>query len=156
MNLSDYRIEGLFPEVDEDATAKKCKHHLLRVLPKMIRISGINRSDYEGMVDGLRSPSMDGMPKSPSTTNNADVTIVRRVYAQEVVKRTIQAISRCDAKSKEVLDMLYLQDYSDTMCYMEIGYSRGHYFDHIKPVALLEFADAYYLDDLHVYKEIAK
>lgn len=146
MNVDDYRIEGLFPVVDENATIKKCKHHLTRTLPKMIRVSGRSLNE-------LRSPSMDGMPKSPSVENNADITIVRRVYAQEIVKRTIQAISRCDAKSKEVLDMLYLQDYSDTMCYMEIGYSRGHYFDHIKPGALLQFADAYYLDDLHVYEE---
>lgn len=153
MNIDDLNTEGLFPEVDRDKTIKNCKHHLSRELPKMIRISGLNRSEYENMVDGLRSPSMNGMPKAQSATNNADVTIVRRVYAQEVVKRTVQAISRCDAKSKEILDMLYLQDYSDTMCYMEIGYSKGHYFDHIKPVALLEFADAYLLDDLHIYKD---
>lgn len=145
MNIDDLQIGSLFPEIDTEATIRNCKHHLTRILPKMVRTSGES-------LNQLRSPSMDGMPKAESVSNNADVTIVRRVYAEQVVKRTIEAISRCDEKSKEVLDMLYLQDYTDTMCYMSIGYSRGHYFDHVKPEALLQFADAYLLDDLHIYK----
>lgn len=146
LNIDDFQFLGLFPEVDKEATIKNCKYHLTRILPKMIRASGES-------INQLRSPSMDGMPRPSSISNNADITIVRRVYAQQVVKRTIEAISHCDEKSKEVLDMLYLQNYTDTMCYMSIGYSRGHYFDHVKPAALLQFADAYLLDDLHIYKE---
>ena len=136
---------SLFPEVDHDKTIERCKKHFERTLPRMVRVSGTS-------ISALKSPATDGMPKAPSTENHADVTIVRRLYAEQVVRRTIEAISHCSSRSKEVLDLLYLQDYSDTMVWMSIGYSRSHYFDHIKPDALLEFADTYMLDDLHVYK----
>jgi len=112
----------------------------------MIRTSGQD-------ITGLKSPSMDGMPKAPGFNNNADSTIVRRVTAEQIVKRTIEAIGHCDNTSKDVLSYLYLDNYTDTMCYMDLGYSESYYFHKVKPAALLEFADAYLLDDLHIYVE---
>lgn len=144
-------MDSLFPPVNEKATIKNCQRFLTRVFPRMYRVSGLSSGNYDELIAGLKSPSMDGMPKPPSRQNNADVIIVRRVYAQQVVRHTIQAISRCDNTSKDVLSQRYLDNYTDTMCYMAIGYSRSHYFDVIKPAALLQFADAYLLDDLHIY-----
>ena len=148
----DNQMDSLFPQIDKDKTVENCKHFLGSVFPRMLRISGLTSANYDAMIAGLKSPAMDGMPKSPTKLNNADTTIVRRAYAQQIVKRTVEAIGRCNNVSKELLSMRYLDNYTDTMCYMSIGYSRSHYFDHIKPSALLQFADAYLLDDLHIYK----
>lgn len=148
----DNQMDSLFPQVDRDRTVENCKHFLGSLFPRMLRASGLTSANYDAMIAGLKSPAMDGMPKSPTKLNNADATIVRRVYAQQIVKRTVEAIDRCDNVSKELLSMRYLDNYTDTMCYMTIGYSRSHYFDHIKPSALLQFADTYLLDDLHIYK----
>ncbi|MCT3597533.1 ArpU family phage packaging/lysis transcriptional regulator, partial [Levilactobacillus brevis] len=79
--------------------------------------------------------------------------IVRRLYAEEVVKRTIQAIKHCDKDCQNILDELYLQELSDTMCFMDLGFSESSYFHVWKPKALLQFADCYMLDDLHIFKK---
>lgn len=148
----DNQMDSLFPQVDRDRTVENCKHFLGSVFPRMLRASGLTSTNYDAMIAELRSPAMDGMPKSPSKLNNADATIIRRAYAQQIVERTVGAIGRCDSIGKELLSMRYLNNYTDTMCYMSIGYSRSHYFEHIKPSALLQFADTYLLDDLHIYK----
>lgn len=148
----DNQMDSLFPQVDRDRTVENCKHFLGSVFPRMLRASGLTSTNYDAMIAELRSPAMDGMPKSPSKLNNADATIIRRAYAQQIVERTVEAIGRCDRIGKELLSMRYLNNYTDTMCYMSIGYSRSHYFEHIKPSALLQFADTYLLDDLHIYK----
>lgn len=156
MELEDYKVDSLFPTIDRGKTIASCKHFLSVTFPSMLRRSGLNepsQTDYEEMISGLKSPSLDGMPKAQSSSNNQDVTIIRRLYAQEVVKRTIEAVGRCDQKSKEVLSLLYLDHYTDTMCWMTIGYSKSQYFDYVKPDALLQFADAYLLDDLHIYED---
>ncbi|MGF7436303.1 ArpU family phage packaging/lysis transcriptional regulator [Lentilactobacillus senioris] len=137
--------ESLFPEVNREATINNCKHFFNVTFPRMVRISGVS-------VAILKSPSSDGMPKTQNTENSMERRIVQRLTAEQIVKRTIEAISHCDQRSKEVLDLLYLEDYSDTMCFMHIGYSRSHYFDVVKPEALLQFADCYMMDDLHIYK----
>lgn len=156
MELDDYKVDSLFPTIDRSKTIAHCKHFLAVTFPSMIRRSGMNepsQTEYEEMISGLKSPSMDGMPKAASAENHQDVTIIRRLYAQQVVKRTVEAISHCDQKSKEVLSQLYLDHFTDTMCWMNIGYSKSQYFDQIKPEALLQFADAYLLDDLHIYED---
>ncbi|WP_252903782.1 ArpU family phage packaging/lysis transcriptional regulator [Secundilactobacillus oryzae] len=112
----------------------------------MVRNSGRSISD-------LKAVEMDGMPKSPSSENTADRRIVQRLFAEQVVKRTIEAFSHVSDRSKQVLSMLYIEEFTDGMCYRAIGYEKTQYFDKVKPHALLEFADAYLLDDLHIYKE---
>ncbi|BDZ31246.1 transcriptional regulator [Lactiplantibacillus brownii] len=138
-------FEELFPPVDEKKTIKNVQHFLGRTLPQMIRISGHSVAD-------LRSPSMDGMPKSAPAGNGAEERITRRLYAEQIVKQSIIAMNHCDHNCQEILDQLYLQDYSDTMCYVGIGYSKSQYFDHWKPLACLQFAESYMLDDLFIYE----
>ncbi|CAJ1226616.1 ArpU family phage packaging/lysis transcriptional regulator [Lactiplantibacillus xiangfangensis] len=138
-------FEELFPPIDEKRTIKNVQHFLSRTLPQMIRVSGHSVAD-------LRSPSMDGMPKSAPAGNGAEERITRRLYAEQIVKQSIIAMNHCDHNCQEILDQLYLQGYSDTMCYVGIGYSKSQYFDHWKPVALLQFAESYMLDDLFIYQ----
>ena len=98
----------------------------------------------------IQSPQITDMPKGAPAGNPLEQRIIQRSYAQQVVKATVDAIYRCDAFSREVLDLLYLQGYSDSACYMAIGYQRSQYFQRIKPKALRQFAEAYALDDLEI------
>lgn len=145
------KMSSLFPPIDEEGTISNCKRFLLRVFPRMLRISGLNSGNYDELIAGLQSPKMDGMPKAPNHANNSDISIVRRVYAQQIVQMTVKAMGKCSATSKNVLSMLYLDGYTDTMCLLAVGYSHSQYFDKVKPKAILEFADVYELDDLHIY-----
>ncbi|WP_143463361.1 ArpU family phage packaging/lysis transcriptional regulator [Levilactobacillus enshiensis] len=138
MNMSD-----IFPKIDKQATCHKVANFLKWTLPRMVRIAGKSLTD-------LRSPNYDGMPKATASGNSTDARIVEKLYAQEVIKRTAEAMGHCDKDCREVLDMLYLQDYSDTMCYMAIGYSKSSFSHDKKPQALLQFADCYMLEDLRV------
>jgi len=139
-------MRSLFPEVDERATVQNVTHFLAVMLPKMVRVSGQSMSE-------LRSPSYDGMPKSQPSGNATDARIVRRLYSEQVVKRTLEAIKHCDKDCRNILDELYLQELSDTMCFMDLGLSESSYFHVWKPKALLQFADCYMLDDLHIFKK---
>ncbi|WP_125575959.1 ArpU family phage packaging/lysis transcriptional regulator [Levilactobacillus angrenensis] len=136
----------LFPEVDEEATTQKVTHFLRVTLPKMVRVSGQSMTD-------LKSPSYDGMPKAKPAGNAAEARIVRRLYAEQIVKQTVVAIKHCGQDSRSILSSLYLQGDTDTMCFMGLGFSESSYFHVRKPQALLEFADCYMLDDLHVFKK---
>jgi len=146
LDFDNMNMGSLFPEVDVGATLQNVTHFLSVVLPKMVRISGQSMSD-------LKSPSYDGMPKSQPSGNATDSRIVRRLYAEEVVKQTIQAIKHCDKDCQNILDEIYLQELSDTMCFMDLGFSESSYFHVWKPKALLQFADCYMLDDLHIFKK---
>lgn len=116
-------------------------------LKSYFRMKRIARRDNAG----LSSPSFDGMPKSKPAGNSVERRIVQSIYAKQVVKEIPAAINACDKQSQKVLKMLYFQGKTDVQVQEEIGYSHSRYFDHVKPTALLEFADAYLLDDLKVY-----
>ncbi|WP_426290952.1 ArpU family phage packaging/lysis transcriptional regulator [Lactiplantibacillus plantarum] len=137
--------DEIFPPIDQEKTIKQVRRFLDKKLPKAVRASGHSVAD-------LKSPSMDGMPKSSPAGNSAENRITRRMYAEQIVRQTIQAMARCDHECQEILDRLYLQGYSDTMCYMDIGYSKTQYFDRWKPLAMLQFAQSYYLEDLNIYQ----
>lgn len=146
LDFDDMDMGTLFPVVDVKATLQNVTHFLAVTLPKMVRVSGQSMTD-------LKSPSYDGMPKAQPSGNSTDARIVRRLYAEQVVKRTIEAMNRCDKDCQRILDMLYLKGYSDTMCFSDIGYSDSSYFHDWKPKALLQFADCYLLDDLHIFEK---
>lgn len=137
--------DEIFPQVDEAKTIKQVRNFLDNKLPQAVRASGHSITD-------LKSPSMDGMPKSAPFGNSIEDRITRHLYAEEIVKQTIQAIACCDHECQEILDRLYLQGYSDTMCYMDIGYSKTQYFSKWKPLAMLQFAQSYLLEDLNIYQ----
>ena len=131
--------------IDHKATEDNVKQFLSREYPRMKRIA---RRDNTG----VSSPSMDGMPKVSAYGNSVERRLVQSIYAKQVVEAVQDAIDCCDAFSSKVLTLLYLDGYSDTQTYTAIGYQRRNYFQRIKPRALLEFAEAYLLDDLKIYK----
>ncbi|AYM03132.1 ArpU family phage packaging/lysis transcriptional regulator [Levilactobacillus yiduensis] len=146
LDFDNMNMGSLFPEVDVGATLQNVTHFLSVVLPKMVRVSGQSMTD-------LKSPSYDGMPKSQPSGNSTDARIVRRLYAEQIVKQTVVAIKHCGQDSRSILSSLYLQGDTDTMCFMELGFSESSYFHVRKPQALLEFADCYMLDDLHIFEK---
>ncbi|WIR73169.1 ArpU family phage packaging/lysis transcriptional regulator [Lactiplantibacillus plantarum] len=126
--------DEIFPPIDQEKTIKQVRRFLDKKLPQAVRASGHSVAD-------LKSPSMDGMPKSTPAGNSAEDRITRRLYAEQIVRQTIQAMARCDHECQEILDRLYLQ-----------GYSKTQYFDRWKPLAMLQFAQSYYLEDLNIYQ----
>lgn len=143
VDFSSMSRDDIFPKIDKQATCHKVANFLKWTLPRMVRIAGKSLTD-------LRSPNFDGMPKASASGNSNDALIVQDLYAQEVIRECVKAISHCDKDCRDILDMLYLQDYSDTMCYMAIGYSKSSFSHDKKPTALLQFADCYKLEDLRV------
>ena len=133
-------------DIDYKATEANVKHFLTRVYPRAKRMAGKELAN-------IQSPQITDMPKGALAGNPLEQRIIQRSYAQQVVKATVDAIYRCDAFSREVLDLLYLQGYSDSACYMAIGYQRSQYFKRIKPKALRQFAEAYALDDLEIHNK---
>jgi len=137
--------DEIFPPIDEAKTIKQVRNFLDNKLPQAVRASGHSITD-------LKSPSMDGMPKSASFGNSIEDRITRHMYAEEIVKQTIKAMACCDHECQEILDRLYLRGFSDTMCYLDIGYSKTQYFSKWKPLAMLQFAQSYFLEDLNIYQ----
>jgi len=145
IDFKNVSMSDVFPEVDEKKTRQKVASFLSRTLPRMVRITSKSLTE-------LRSQRLDGMPKASSSDNDSDRRIVQHLYAEQVVKQVKQAISQCDQESQNILNMLYFKGYSDTQCYMALGRSGSSYSHLYKPQALLEFADCYFLDDLHIYQ----
>lgn len=146
MATQNVDMMALFPEIDKKATIKKVNHFLKVTLPQMVRISGRSMTD-------LQSPRIDGMPKAKAAGNGAELTITRHLVAEQIVEQALQAVSHCDQVSQRILQLLYLSGskYYDYQVKDKIGYQETQYY-YYKNRALLSFADAYLLDDLHVYK----
>ncbi|MCT3214901.1 transcriptional regulator, partial [Lactiplantibacillus plantarum] len=81
--------DEIFPPIDQEKTIKQVRRFLDKKLPQAVRASGHSVAD-------LKSPSMDGMPKSAPAGNSAEDRITRRLYAEQIVRQTIQAMARCD------------------------------------------------------------
>lgn len=101
---------------------------------------------------GISSPSFDGMPKGTNNGNSVERRLVQSIYARQVVEEVPQAISCCDTISQKVIKGLFFEGMSNQEVYESIGYEKSQYNEKIKPRALLQFAEAYLLDDLKVYK----
>lgn len=147
MTTQKIDMAALFPEIDENKTASRAMRFLKTDFPKMLRISGRSITD-------LKSPIISDMPKGNSFGNQTEENIARRMVADQIVRQTREAIYHCDAKSKTILELLYLSDdrYGDEQVWEHIGYEKTQYY-YYKKMALLSFADAYLLEDLHCYKK---
>jgi len=137
----------LFPELNEHATIYNVNNFFKVKFPKALRMSGRGYSD-------LKSPVFDGMPKSPSRGKAAEITIVKRLEAEQVVKRTMIALGHCDEQSAKLVRMRYFNPkiQYDYQAWAELHYAQRTY-QYYKNKALLMFADAYIYDDLHIYKK---
>lgn len=138
---------SLFPEIDEEATIEKVMAFFKVTFPRMVRMSG-------RAIDDLQSPAITDMPKAQSVDNKVESRIAARLEAEQGVIRTIQALNGCDMISREIIHKLYITSRPkyDYQVRDQIGYEKTR-FQFYKNRALLFFADAYLLDDLHTYKQ---
>lgn len=142
-----YKMNELFPQVDEKATVTKVKRFLKKRLPQMQRYSHKD-------ISGIKSPIITDMPKGDSVSNGSEETITQRVYAGQVVDNVVTALKSCDAISRRLLIDVYI-DEPKTPDYLEmetLGYEKTRY-QFYKNRACLQFADSFMIEDLHVFKK---
>lgn len=142
-----YKMDELFPQVDEKKTVAKVKHFLKHSLPQMQRYSHKD-------ISGIKSPIITDMPKGGSVGNQAEETITQRVYAEQVIDNVVVALKSCDAISRKLLIDIYVGN-SKMPDYLEmeaLGYEKTRY-QFYKNRACLQFADSFMTDDLHVFKK---
>lgn len=142
-----YKMDELFPQVDEKATVNKVKHFLKHTLPQMQRYSHKD-------ISGIKSPIITDMPKGGSVGNQTEETITQRVYAGQVINSVVAALKSCDVISRKLLIDVYIGN-SKTPDYLEmeaLGYEKTRY-QFYKNRACLQFADSFMIADLHVFKK---
>lgn len=142
-----YKMDELFPQVDEKATVNKVKHFLKRTLPQMQRYSHKD-------ISGIKSPIITDMPKGGSVGNQAEETITQRVYAEQVINSVVAALKSCDVVSRKLLIDVYVGK-SKVPDYLEmesLGYEKTRY-QFYKNRACLQFADSFMIADLHIFKK---
>lgn len=142
-----YKMDDLFPQVDEKATVNKVKHFLKHTLPQMQRYSHKD-------ISGIKSPIITDMPKGGSVGNQAEETITQRVYAGQVINSVVAALKSCDTISRKLLIDVYVGK-SKMPDYLEmeaLGYEKTRY-QFYKNRACLQFADSFMIEDLHVFKK---
>jgi len=142
-----YKMDDLFPQVDEKATVNKVKHFLKHTLPKMQRYSHKD-------ISGIKSPIITDMPKGSSVGNQAEEAITQIVYAEQVINSVVAALKSCDVVSRKLLIDVYIgnskaPDYSEMEA---LGYEKTRY-QFYKNRACLQFADSFMIEDLHVFKK---
>ncbi|MEJ1313652.1 ArpU family phage packaging/lysis transcriptional regulator [Latilactobacillus sakei] len=135
----------LFPQVNEKATIDKVKHFFKDELPKAQRYSHKD-------ISGIKSPTVSDMPGGGSVSNHVEDRITQRIYAGQVVDRCREAIECCDAISQQILWSVYVKDNTVMGTQLESGYGETR-FRYYKNRACLQFADAFMLEDLHVFKK---
>lgn len=138
-----YQLDQLFPQVDEKATINKVKHFFKVTLPTMQRYSHKD-------IGGIKSPVIADMPRGGSVGNKVEETITQRLYAGQVVERSREAITCCDAISQQILWAVYVKDNTITAAQLESGYGETR-FRYYKNRACLQFADAFMIEDLHEF-----
>lgn len=142
-----YKMDELFPQVDEKKTVSKVKHFLKHSLPKMQRYSHKD-------ISGIKSPIITDMPKGGSVNNQMEETITQRVYAEQVINSVVAALKSCDTISRKLLIDVYVGK-SKMPDYLEmeaLGYEKTRY-QFYKNRACLQFADSFMIEDLHVFKK---
>lgn len=142
IDFDSISINKVFPKLDEQKTRQNVDSFLSKTLPRMMRIS----------LQADHAKDVDGHTGTPDMSNINDSRIVQFLYAREVVRRTKEAIGQCSPISRDILMMIGFKRYTDIQCYRELGRSKSSYAHTDKPQALLEFADQYLLDNLHVYQ----
>lgn len=142
-----YKMDELFPQVDEKKTVAKVKHFLKHSLPKMQRYSHKD-------ISGIKSPIITDMPRGGSIGNQAEEAITQIVYAEQVINSVVSALKSCDVVSRKLLIDVYIGN-SKTPDYSEmeaLGYGKTRY-QFYKNRACLQFADSFMIEDLHVFKK---
>lgn len=135
-------------EVDEKKTCANVKHFFKVDYPAIKRMA---RRDPTG----VSSPGMTGMPSGDPDGNPTENRLVSWIDARQAKAATADAIKSCSQWSREILKVWGLQGNTDDdqYCIDQIPYSDRWYYKH-KKIALIEFAEAYPMDELLEFKKV--
>jgi ArpU family phage transcriptional regulator len=142
------RTTWIYSQVDRDATATKADEELSK-WPHYWALS--RRSAV-----ALKSPGLDGMPKSPSKQNHAEDGILDKVSAETWVNRVkyvIEDMQMTNHRASQILQFLYMQGLPDTVAMERLGIEHTQYYEDRKD-ALVTFAEMWppYPSDLVVHQ----
>lgn len=134
--------------VDDNQKTIENVKALLRKYPRYKRIS-------KRKAGQLKSPSMDGMPRSDSYGNQIESKIINQIEAEQIVmgcQYSIEAIE--DSECRKILYDKYIKGYEDTAIRLSMHMAERTYYRKLK-TACLSFADVYGWQELrvqHIYK----
>lgn len=144
---------NLFPILDEQATAAKVRSFFAKDFERLLRLADEQPSFF-------RSPSYDGMPKSPSVTNHQEEVAVEwltsdSLLAKSILKDVDTAITHCTYLNQTILFYRYIKCWPDWKVAQKVQYSTTRYTE-LKVVALVEFAERLCVQKNHVDLRILK
>ena len=134
-------------ELDREATIDKVKHFFEVEYPAAERRAGQD-------VTGLSSPAITGMPKGSAVGNATENRLVNRIYCRQVASAVPLAINYCTKWSRTLLTFLYIDHRDDGYCIIHLPFSESWYYKTLKPKALIEFAEAYPIEELLVFQKV--
>lgn len=134
-------------ELDREATIDKVKHFFEVDYPAAKRRA---RKD----VTGLSSPAITGMPSGSAVGNATENRLLDRQYCKQVIAEVPTSINNCTKWSRNVLTYLYLENRGDMYCIIHLPFSESWYYKNLKPQALIEFAEAYPVEELLVFQKV--
>lgn len=99
---------------------------------------------------------MTGMPSGSPVGNSTENRLVNRIYCRQVVSAVPLAINHCTKWSRTLLTFLYIDHLDDAYCIIHLPFSESWYYKTLKPKALIEFAEAYPIEELLVFQKYSK
>ena len=154
--MKSYEELGLFETYDRKKTAAAVRWYFNRKLPQYARLSGLSRTELDGM---YHSPIITDMPSSPSHGNGIENDIIRVLnkteYALRLVRMTVKSIELCDKNSQTILFGNYFRQEKDWKIQEQLNYGKTQY-SRYKIEALNQFADTFEAQtgwDLHRHKK---
>lgn len=144
-------LKSIFKNVDEDRTIENAKRVLSDYRKWVLRARRVSFS--------LQSPTMDGMPKSPSYGNHIEEKHVNKLDAEfmaSLVTNVIAAIEVDEGTAvySKLLELKYIKRYTNVKCARLLDNLPDRTFDKYHRQALLMFAEVYpdAVEDLIVHK----
>lgn len=133
-------MESIFKDVDEDRTIVNAKRVLGDYYKWKLRARRVSFS--------LQSPTMDGMPKSPSYGNHVEEKHVNKMNAEFMANLVINVIKAIEIDDKtaiytQLLQLKYINRYTNVKCAQELDNLPDRTFDKYHREALLLFAEIY-------------
>lgn len=142
------QIKLLSRDVDLIKTAENVDYFLSHDLERAVRTVNINIAD-------LKSPTLDGLPRSPSFNNALEEKMIQYIDCRNIVEGFHQSYIHSNVLTQKIIKMCYLQGIDNQDVMRVLGYEHSRYAE-IKRNSLNEFADRFEMQsgcpDLHVKK----
>ena len=145
---------ALFNELDVDGTCRKVRWFFDERLPEIKRKAGA-WGDYT-------SPSIDGMPKAPSSGNGSERRMINHSRYASALYAVKYSLKGCSITSQKIIKLKFVEELPNWKIKNQIGYKGNGTYNKLVKRAALEFADCiepacdYYsveeeiIPDLHV------